>query len=571
MVLALASTARAETTAPTAAAPAAAEVPAAAAKPIENSDAGIPILPLVTLHNRGSFRFRMNTFFRPDLGLPADSTVDPSCAPATSSATPRAKSYTDRRTTVPTANIRLRWEPTLRIAEIVTVNAIVDALDNLVLGQTPTTDSVAAPLSVFSRSQRAPTLLTAFKNSVRVKAAWAELNLLDIVQVAGGRMPEHFGLGIVRSGGRDPDSDFGDYVDGIFGKINPGITWLRLGLEFPGEGVTSAGPYGYYVQPYDLDQSDDGYRWVFGVDTTPSRKSEFDARALRLAEHKPVWDWGWYNAITMQKISSDLVIGGSGAAGTQPSLIGQAYDDYTLVPRDAFFWTPSLWGKVVVKPRADMTLRVEAEAAMTYGYVGYVQSERETTKSRKDFLSFGAALEAQLDFGRNQVKLMTGVASGGNTLGSWGILDQNILAASSSACYNREHPTLFRTKNIHHFVFNRDYRVDSILFREVIGSVTNAFYFKPSYDRTFYDEGDWKVGGGLSLLAAFASIPEGTPGGTRPLGVEGGLDIWAKWGRYISLRADGNVLFPLSGLDAPNDGATPQTAGALRIQAIASF
>ncbi len=574
LVLALASPARAETAAPTASAPAspvATEVPAVTGKPIENSDSGIQILPLVTLYNSGSFRFRMNTFFRPDLGLPADSTVDPNCAPASSSATARAKSYAGRRSTVPSANIRLRWEPTLRIAEIATVHTIIDALDNLVLGSNPSLDSVAAPMSVFARSQRAPTLLTAFKNSVRVKAAWAELNLFDIVQVAGGRMPEHFGLGIVRSGGRDPDSDFGDYIDGVFGKINLGITWLRLGLEFPGEGVSSSDPYGYYVRPYDLDQSDDGYRWVFGVDTTPSRKAEFDARAKRLAEYKPVWDWGWYNAITQQKISSEQVIGGSGAAGTQPSLVGQAYDDYTLVPRNAFFWTPSVWGKVVWKPRSDMTLRVELEGAMTYGWVNYVESEREATKSRKDFLSFGGALEAQLDWGRNQVKLMAGAASGGNTLGSWGILDQNILATSSAACYNREHPTLFRTKDIHHFVFNRDYRVDSILFREIIGSVTNAFYFKPSYDRTFYQDSDWKVGGGLSLMAAFASIPEGAPGGKRPLGVEGGMDLWAKYGSHLSLRADGAVLFPLAGLDAPNDGVTPQTAGAIRIQAIATF
>ena len=218
-----------------------------------------------------------------------------------------------------------------------------------------------------------------------------------------------------------------------------------------------------------------------------------------------------------------------------------------------------------------MTLRVEAELAMTYGWVKHVQSALESTKSRKDFLSFGGALEIQLDVGRNQAKLMAGAASGGNTLGSWGLLDQHILASSGAGCYNREHPSLYLTKKIHHFVFNRDYRVDSILFREVIGSVTNAFYFKPSYDRTFYDEGAWKIGGGLSLLAAFASIPEGTPGGKRPLGVEAGMDLWAKWDRYVSLRLDGSALFPLAGLDRPDDGVSPETAGAIRLQVIASF
>ncbi len=573
LFLALAPVARAETAPSPASAAAVPAAPIAAQAPLQNADTDIRILPLVTLSNAGAFRLRVNAFFQPELGLPAasaEAAADP-CLPASSTANDRLQSLRDERTAVVSANLRLRWEPTLRVAEIVTVHAVVDALDNLVLGQAPTTDAVAAPLSVFSRSQRSPNLLSVFRGSLRIKAAWAELNLFDIVHLAGGRMPEHFGLGIVRNGGRDPDSDFGDWVDGVYGKINLGITWLRFGLEFPGEGVTSDGPYGYYVSPYDLDQSDDAYRWVFGVDTTPSRPAEFDRRAKLLAGFQPVWDWGFYNAITQQKVSSEVLADSASEAGTQVDVNELGYDDLTLVPRDAFFWTPSLWGKVQYKPRADMTLRVEAELAMTYGWVDQVQSSMEETKSRKEFLSFGGALEAQLDFGQNQVKFLGGAASGGNTLGAWGILDQHTLAPPSSACYDLQHASVYRTKNIHHFVFNRDYRIDSILFREVIGSVTNAFYFKPSYDRIFLDSGDWKVGGGLSLMAAFASIPEGTPGGRRPLGVEAGLDLWAKWGRYMSLRLDGAVLFPLSGLDDPAIEGSPQTAGAIRFQSIASF
>jgi len=151
------------------------------------------------------------------------------------------------------------------------------------------------------------------------------------------------------------------------------------------------------------------------------------------------------------------------------------------------------------------------------------------------------------------------------------VLDQGLLAASGSGCWNREHPSLFRTRTIHHFVFNRDYRVDHLLFREVIGSVTNAFYFKPGWNRTFWKSGEWALDGGVSLLMAFASIPEGTPGGKRPLGIEGGLDLGLRMGRHFSLRADGAVLFPLDGLDRPGDGVSPRTAGAVRVRAVAGF
>jgi uncharacterized protein (TIGR04551 family) len=562
-----------------AAVPGAAQVlpPAADAVPspspmVENFDATVRILPLVTLSNRGSFRFRFNTFYRTDLDLPADTTVDPNAAPASSLVTPRAKSYDPYNDSVVSANMRLRWQPTLRVAEIVTVTAIVDVLDNLVLGTTPDVHSVSAPLSTFARGQRAPSAaFSAFRDSVRIKAAWAEVNLFDIVSVKGGRLPEHFGLGIVRNGGSDPDSDYGDYIDAVIGRVDLGITALRFGLEFPGEGVTSDAPYGYYALPYDMDQSDDTYRWVFGVDSTPTKHAVIDQRAKDFAAGKPVYDWGFYNAITQQKISSDRLLQGTGAAGTSPGLQGAAYDDYTIVPRGAFFWTPSLWGKLRMQPRPGLTFRLEAELAMTYGWVDHVLSAAEDEKSRKDFLSFGGALEADVDVGRNRVQLYAGAASGGNTLGVFGVNDGHILAPPGAGSWNREHASLYRTKDIHHFVFNRDYRVDSILFREIIGSITNAFYFKPAYDRVFLEEGDWKVGGGLSLLAAFACIPEGTPGGKRPLGVEGGLDLWMKWSRHLTIRADGAVLFPLEGLDRPGDGASPSTAAALRVRAIAEF
>ena len=75
------------------------------------------------------------------------------------------------------------------------------------------------------------------------------------------------------------------------------------------------------------------------------------------------------------------------------------------------------------------------------------------------------------------------------------------------------------------FTFNRDFRVDSILFREVIGAVTNAFFFKPSYHRWLLQSGDHKLGAGASVMAAFAMEPDGTPGRSRGLGVEVGLKL----------------------------------------------
>ncbi len=541
-------------------------------EPSRWGDTGIRILPLVTLESHGSFRLRFNMFSNLDLGLGADPTLNPTCAPATSTSVGAMASLGNVKDTATGANMRFRYEPTLRVGEIAAVHATIDFLDNVILGDSPALDGIAAPMSVFAGSTRSPAAgFSGLRDAVRIKAAWAEVRLFDLVILRGGRMPYKFGLGMVRSDGRDPDADFGDYVDGAFGKIKVGITYLFAGMEFPGEGVVADAPYGYSTRPYDLDQSDDATRWVFGVDSTPETRAELAKATRDLAAGKPVVDWGLYNAITQQKISSERIVSATGGQAGEPGPVGLAIDDYTLVPRGAFFWTPSLWTKVRWQPRSDLALRVELEAAMTYGWVDHVQSNQDDPRSRKDFLSFGAALEAALDVGSNHIGLLAGVASGGNTLGAWGILDRHIVSTPNQTCYSLSQSEVYRTRKIHHFVFNRDYRVDSILFREVIGSVTNAFYFKPTYDRVFFKGGDWEVGGGASLLMAFAAIPEGAPGGKRPLGLEPGLDLWARWGQLLTLRADGAMLFPLDGLDRAATGQQAGTAGALRVRAQIAF
>lgn len=538
-----------------------------------SGDSRTAIIPLVTFEHHGDFRFRFNTFYGLDLGMGSDTNNDPTCMPSTSSASGAEGVLGNVESAAVSANMRLRYRPTLHVGEIVKVNMIADFLDNVVMGESPDVSSIAAPMSLMARSARAPVDgWTAFQDSVAIKAAWAELNLFGILHVAGGRQPEHFGLGIVRSGGWSPDSDYGDFVDGVFAKVNLDITYLRFGMEFPGEGVTSEQTEGDTSYPYDLSTKDDVIRWVFGVDSSPVTPEDFRKRREDLVAGKPVVDWGWYNAITQQDYASDRTVATNvSQTEREPDPVTLEFDDVTVVPRSAFFWTPSIWARLKYRPHPGLTIRLEGEFAMTYGYVDFMESNIETISgSEKDFLSFGGALEAEIDFGDNKVTFLGGGASGGNTLGAWGVTDRHTLVAQNSNCFNADtavNESVYLTKNIHNFVFNADYRIDSILFREVIGAVTNAFYFKPGYSRVFLRDGAWAFGGGLTLLAAFASIPEGTPGGKRPLGVEGGLDLFLNYGKNLTIRADADVLFPLAGLrrsDAEND---PETAAAFRMRA----
>lgn len=534
-------------------------------------DFDIASTPFVTFENHGYFRFRFDTLYNFDLGMAARDQDDP-CTPPTAQASGATGAIGNVSDTATSANIRFRWEPELRIGEFLTVGTIVDFLDNMVLGQDPYLGEAGFPMAWQARSQAwTSDGISGFNDALRIKAAWAHLYLFGVVHVVGGRVPEHFGLGLVRSGGRDPDSDYGDYVDGLFLKAKIGITYIKAGLEIVGQGVSSDSPFGYFVYPTDYSTMDDTLRWTFGVDSTPVTEEDFRQRQNRLESNKPVVDWGMYNAITTQELSSDRILTSNMAlAGSDPDAKDYEWDKYTTVPRGALFWTPSLWAKLEYRPRPGLKFRIEAELSMVYGEVDHMQSSVEDVDTSKDFLSFGGALEFEIDIGKNRVEFLTGAASGGNTLGYFGINDRHTLACPNNNCYTNANPEVLLTRNIHHFVFNRDYRIDSILFREIIGSVTNAFYFKPGYYRTFLDRDGWKLGGGASVVASFACIKEGTPGGKMPLGVEPGVRLDLSWRDVIALSADAAVLFPLSGMQYPGEDA-PEPAAALRVNAVVKF
>jgi uncharacterized protein (TIGR04551 family) len=105
--------------------------------------------------------------------------------------------------------------------------------------------------------------------------------------------------------------------------------------------------------------------------------------------------------------------------------------------------------------------------------------------------------------------------------------------------------------NIRNFSFNRDYRIDLILWRELLGTITDAIYVKPSVD---YERAD-----GLHLTGAAiysrAVFPESTPAydgsvnTDASLGVEfdGGVQYETDDGFFAQVQA--GILFPLGGFN----------------------
>jgi len=200
-----------------------------------------------------------------------------------------------------TANLRLRLNPEIHISDNLRILSQVDMLDNLVLGSTPdayamrraasarpaiarrlTATTGTPPLGFFSTTQGAPTAgVNGYRNSIDVTRAWAEY-LTPVGQVRFGRMPNHWGLGMVYNSGDCLDCDYQTNTDRIM--FVSGLKSLDLyfggSWNFLSTGPTTATPYDVYGgQPYNVANLANVGQW----DLFAARKTNPELQRLKLA------------------------------------------------------------------------------------------------------------------------------------------------------------------------------------------------------------------------------------------------------------------------------------------------
>ncbi|HEX3596066.1 MAG TPA: hypothetical protein VHU80_13230, partial [Polyangiaceae bacterium] len=120
------------------------------------------------------------------------------------------------------ANIRFRLDPELHISDNLRIISQVDILDDVVLGSTPsgygfqpsgtgyqvTQRPGYAPNSVLDDTTVAPhSGINSLGDSIVVKRVWAEYTT-PVGELRFGRMPDHFGLGMVHNSGDGYDDDY---------------------------------------------------------------------------------------------------------------------------------------------------------------------------------------------------------------------------------------------------------------------------------------------------------------------------------------------------------------------------
>ncbi len=126
------------------------------------------------------------------------------------------------------ANLRFRLDPELHISDNLRVISQIDLLDNVVLGSNPSgyafqpapgggyqvsPRSGYAPNGIFDDTTVAPrSAVNSLSDSIVVKRVWAEY-ATPVGEVRFGRMPDHFGLGMVHNSGDGYDDDYQSTID----------------------------------------------------------------------------------------------------------------------------------------------------------------------------------------------------------------------------------------------------------------------------------------------------------------------------------------------------------------------
>jgi len=492
-------------------------------------------LELFTLD--GYFRVRPNLFYKFDLGKPQGRELFP------------RSPQSNAENTQAGANMRVRMEPTFNVSEEVRLKLQVDLLDNILLGSTPDSSFGDRDIfAIFSESQEPPTSgVNALRDSLAIKRAYGEVST-PVGILRFGRMGSHWGLGMLRNDGNCLDCDFGDTVDRVQFVTEPFAGfYVTPMIDFNSEGLGSDQTRSD-TEPFDLTQADDSQSYVIAI---ARRDTDQQAKA-KLDNNLGVLNYGLHFTYRTQRWENT---GTAEAPG--------------FVPRDATLYMPDLW--IRYEQRA---FRVEAEFATIYGTIGNrattVADANDPGRSQSlRVLQFGglAQGEYRLLNGELNLGLELGFASGDKAPG-FGNYQRRVRTETDTA--ENEGPQYTcdvggcADNAIRNFRFNRAYRPDLILWRELLGGVTDAFYVKPSVKYSLAD--------GFDLYGSFiysqAFYAESTPSTeSSALGVE--VDVGARYETEDGFVAglSWGIFFPMAGLQEPASAVVRpdfETAQALR-------
>lgn len=438
-----------------------------------------------------------------------------------------------RQSLFTSADMRLRLEPTVTVSEHVSVHAQIDVFDNMVLGSTPEgyflngrAVQQGQSVAVASRGQVAPESgANAVWSSIRAKRAWAQVRT-PFGEIRFGRMPSGWGMGMLVNSGDCLDCDFGNNMDRLMFSTKLWGHSFAFMWDWAGTGPTTQnlGPQAGQAINYNADKIDDVQQWAIAIG------KEYKAEELKekIDQGRAVLNYGVHLVYRRQDWALSTL-------PTSTTSVDAVTLQSSLISRKANIFVPDVWLRFNYKK-----LSLEAEGAMVVGKIGNISDKYPERKDGLLLVSGGFVVRGGYKLLRDALKLglEVGYASGDDSEDSNSVINVHM---ADFRPYRQRYSR---------FVFDPDYHVDMLLFRRILGSVSNATYFKGSVQYDIFDS----FGARADVIYSIADRPVGYPGNSYHLGVEIDVSLMYKNeddGFYAGLSY--GVLFPLAGLERHSD------------------
>ncbi len=419
-------------------------------------------------------------------------------------------------------NLRLRVDAAIHIVPEISVHLRVDGLDNLPLGSTPAgfpadrwTPSVYA-----STSQEAPASgVNSFGDSLQLKQAYGHaLTPFGAFMIGRMSMPM-WGVGMLAHPGEGLDDDFDQNVDRVGFATTTFNHFLGVSYDWNAVGPSSATASGsLWGQDFDLEPSDDVHTFSVAL----LRHLDEDAVKRRERAGKLAFRYGAY--LTWRRQQMDVP--GYWLEGVDAQTGRLSEDDlqergFQAVAADLFL--------DLLAPRWGLQL----EAAHTRGAVADLSLIPGVEADEVTMAQTGAVLRAWVDLLEEQrftIGAELGYASGDDAPGM-GVAPPLDQLEAQPGDLDGPQFSLPGDSTLDNFRFHPNYHVDLILWRQIVGTITDAVYLRPALRGRPHER--------LALEAAWihsrAQYASSTPGGEKHLGDE--LDLSAEWDVWHGLHA----------------------------------
>jgi uncharacterized protein (TIGR04551 family) len=366
---------------------------------------------------------------------------------------------------------------------------------------------------------------------VNVRRAYGAL-LTPIGVLIAGRTGNQFGLGMVANPGDCLDCDGGDSAD-------------RIGLMTPVRGFVVAtsldlsSSANHFTAKTHVDPRDNPHAVTFAL----MRWHSDSVRAIRRRGGRTTIDYGGAAVYVWQDkdTPADYLLPDP---GPMPATMERGLSGLVT----------SAWLRIDTP-----NLHVEGEGAVVAARIAQGSLVPGLLlRQPVEMLQHGFAMESELGAAeaRFGVGVDAGYASGDPApgFGAFPSLD-NASARPGDLDGSQVRPP--GDLRIDNFRFNPNYRIDQILFRQIIGTVTDAVYVRPHVRATLADLGPGSLAAKLATIASWAIEPSSTPSGKRPLGLE--LDSALAYGGKDGIVAQlvHAVLFPGAAFDGSMLAARP--------------